>query len=173
MIEIDYPQAAHQLGKEIVLLIIQGGAAKVGDSASAVDYDPVFFPQEGVIPGIFHPLGNLVQRPLPIPFLPVKAVGRAVQHPGQPVGIQFRFIAAVVVNSVQVEQGSALAAKSPLIDGVVRIAADTKEPAARDVTNGPAATGAIGTNGSNLFGPFQPRGKSRITFPITAGDGGN
>ena len=121
--------------------------AQRADAAHRVEQAALLVARREVgVAGRLDALGDLVQRPVQRPRLPVIGVGSAVEDMGDAMRIDG-----------ELEGVGPLGAEVALADGTVRIALDVDELAALGVDELPAADGAVGTDALGDSGAAQPR----------------
>ena len=100
---------------------------------------------EGLVARLLHQLGDAVHRPLEVPLLPFGGAGRAVQHLGQPVGID-----------VELERRRALRAERALVVRAAGFALDVDDLAVDGVDERRAPHRAVRAQARHRLGVLDP-----------------
>ena len=132
VLDAHHTEAGEQLLDEVVLLVVQGGAAEAGDAHGAVDGRPAVLPLPGFPAGADHPVRDHVHGGFQVEGFPLGPVRPAVQH-----------LVAARGAGGQLEGGRTLGAESPAAHRRVGVTLDLHDPLVLDVHLLSAADGAV------------------------------
>src|SRR5690606_34951311 len=170
ILDLHRAERGEQLLDQVVLLVVEGGAAEAREAHRPPDPQPVLgLPLPAGAARLDHPVGDHVHRRVEVEALPLGAVRAAVEDPVLPCR-----------PGGQLEGGRALRAQPPPADRRVRVALDLDDLAVLDVDVLPAADRAVRADRlHDLVGAGHPRlepfaggalGRRAATQRVAAGE---
>src|SRR3954470_20404191 len=133
VLDLHRSHRGEQLLDQVVLLVVERGAAEVREAECAIDPMPVVVALlPALLAGRDRPLGDHVHRPVELELLPLGAAGPAIAHLRQ---------AARLLD--ELARRGPLRAQRALVDGRARVALDIDELAVARVDALAAADGAV------------------------------
>src|SRR5829696_1092837 len=144
--DLDRAHRREELLDQVVLLVVERGAAQVREAHRAVDAPAVLvLDLPVVLAGADDALGDHVHRRLELDLLPLRPARPAVLDLGEATGLLD-----------QLARGRALRAQRALVDRRARVALDVDELAVAGVHDLTAADGAVGADRLGRLQPGDP-----------------